>query len=101
MPQIENITHILSHRDTDQEYSEPVPAWDYHYDANYMSKVEVLIYKISYPKMVKFYIKHQDIEILALPFEKILEDISSGVWMDFNITIFNLLGKMCKKEFAA
>jgi len=103
LPKIENIKHVITHSDAKYEYTdpEPRPAWDYHYDSHYMAKIEVLVYKISYPEMVKFYIKHHDIDIVVMPFKKILSDISSGAWLEYNVTVFNLLNEMCKKEFAA
>ena len=97
IPDTENIKHILTYTDFEGDLdARPTPAWDYHY-ADY--KTELLIYRIKYPKMVKMYIKHEDDDVMPMPFGNIVKDVRSGAWEEFNITVFNVLDKMCKEEF--
>jgi hypothetical protein len=98
MPEMGNIQHLLT-RVEDKTARRPTPAWDY--SAAYDNKIEILIYKILYPKTVDFRIKHGEDDVMPMPFIRIVEDVRSGAWEEFNITIFDLLNEECKGEFEA
>jgi len=56
------------------------------------------VYHIKFINTVEFEVKN-DVETMAIPFRRIIEDLESGVWTSSSVKIFNVLDRMCKKEF--